>query len=327
MSVPLTLACRPYDRTMALASGQVQPKGIDLTFLPMMIEEIFWRMNRHQEFDASEMSVSSYMLRRSRGDDTFVGIPVFTSRFFRHNGIFVSAGAGIEKPEDLKGKRVGVPEYQLTAIVWVRGILEDDYGVHPSDIHWVRGGQEQPGRVEKLAVEIPGVRISEIDETQTLIAMLASGEIDAFIGHFTPSTFDGVKVKRLFPNFRDVEMDYYRRTQIFPIMHCVVLRKAYLERYPWAARSLYDAFCQSKDYLLNEFKNTSALTATVPWLLSELETTRALMGEDFWPYGLTESNRKTLETLARYSHRQGLVAREVSVDELFAASTLDEFKL
>jgi 4,5-dihydroxyphthalate decarboxylase len=327
MTIPLALACRPYDRTMALASGQVRPKGIDLTFLPMTIEEIFWRMNRHQEFDASEMSMSSYMIRRSRGDDSFTAIPVFTSRFFRHNGIFVHAGAGIEKPEDLKGKRVGVPEYQLTAIVWVRGILEDDYGVSPSDIHWVRGGQEQPGRVEKLAVNIPGVQISDIDETQTLSAMLAAGEIDAFIGPFTPSTFDGVRVKRLFPNFREVEMDYYRRTSIFPIMHCVAIRKAVLEQYPWVARSLFDAFQESKDFVLNEYRNTSALTATVPWLLAELEATRAVMGDDFWQYGLTESNRKTLEVLARYSYSQGLAARAVTVDELFAASTLDEFKL
>ncbi len=326
MKISLTLACGPYDRTMPLALGDVRPAGIDLTYLRLPVEETFWRMTRHHEFDAAEMSMSSYLLRRSRGDDALVAIPVFTSRFFRHSCVFVRADAGIEKPEDLKGKRMGVPEYQMTAAVWERGFLEDDYGVRPSDMTWFRGGLEQPGRVEKLAVEIPGVDLRDIDPSDTLSAMLARGELDATMGARAPASFDGVRVKRLFPNYREVEADYFRRTGIFPIMHTVVIRKEVLEWHPWVARSLFDAFCQAKDEVMAELNNSAALAVMLPWMIGEVEEARVLMGDDYWPYGY-EPNGKTLEALARYSHSQGLAARLVDPRELFAPSTLDEYRI
>lgn len=324
--LPITLACGPYDRTLPLALGDVRPAGIDLTYLRLHAEEAFWRMTRHAEFDASEMSLSSYILRRSRGDMAVIAMPVFTSRFFRHSCIYVNAAAGISRPEDLKGKRIGVPEYQMTAAVWQRGALEDDYGVTPSDLQWFQGGLFEPGRVEKLAIQIPGVQIQPIRPEQTLSQMLADGEIDVVIGARAPSTFDGERVVRLFPNFREVEADYYRRTGIFPIMHAIVLRQDVVERYPWVARSLFDAFVEAKAQVMKYIGSSVALQATSPWLLADVEDARRLMGEDFWPYGV-ESNRTAIETLARYSHHQGLAARQVSVDELFVPSTLDAFKI
>lgn len=326
MSLPLTLACGAYDRTVALALGDVRPAGIDLTYLRLPVEETFWRMTRHAEFDAAEMSLSSYIIRRSRGDDALVAIPVFLSRFFRHSCLFVNAEAGIEQPEDLHGKRMGVPEYQMTAAVWIRGFLEDDYGIRPSDLRWFQGGLEQTGRIEKVPIQIPGLEITPIGPDQTLSAMLAAGEIDALMGARTPSSFDGRRVRRLFPDFRAVEADYFRRTGIFPIMHTVVLRRALLERQPWVARSLYDAFRAAKDHALAEIGDSVALAASVPWLLAEVEATRALMGEDYWPYGL-EPNRRALEALARYDFEQGLAARLVAAEELFAESTLDEYRI
>lgn len=327
VSIPLTLACGAYDRTMPLALGDVRPKGIDLTYLRLPVEEVFWRMTRHGEFDAAEMSFSSYLLRRSRGDDSLQAIPIFTSRFFRHHCVFVNANAGIETPQDLRGKRVGVPEYQMTAAVWIRGFLEDDYGVSPSDIRWLQGGLEQTGRVEKLAIQIPGVEITPIGPDQTLSQMLADGEIDAALGARAPSSFDGVQVKRLFADPRAVEEEYYRRTGVFPIMHAVVVRKDVLQRMPWVARSLFDAFVESKKLAMDELSQSAALHVMMPWLMLELERSRTLMGPDFWPYGLTENNRKAVETLARYSHSQGLAQRLVPVEELFVPSTLDEFRI
>lgn len=326
MTLSLTLACAAYDRTFALATGDVRPAGIDLTYLRLPVEETFWRMTRHHEFDIAEMSMSSYVIRRARGDDSVVAIPAFTSRFFRHSCVFVNARAGISRPEDLRGKRVGVPEYQITANLWIRGFLEDDYGVSAEDVHWVQGGLEQPGRIEKLDISIPGVEITSIGPEQTLSQMLASGEIDAAIGARTPSTFDGVNVVRLFPDYRTVEQAYFARTGIFPIMHTVVVRREVLAEAPWVARSLYDAFCAAKADWDAELRQTSALAVTIPWLVSELEQTRAVMGDDYWPYGL-EPNRKALSALVRYSHRQGLADRLLDIHELFAPSTLDSYRI
>jgi 4,5-dihydroxyphthalate decarboxylase len=251
---------------------------------------------------------------------------VFTSRYFRHSCVFVNAGAGIERPADLRGKRIGVPEYQMTAAVWIRGFLEDDYGVRPTDCTWFRGGLEQTGRVEKLSIDIPGLDLRAIGEHQTLSAMLGSGELDAYLGARVPSSYDGAQVKRLFPDYRPIEEDYFRRTGIFPIMHTVVIRRELLDRHRWVARSLYDAFVAARDHLMRELADTAALHLSLPWLLPELEATRALMGDDYWPYGL-EPNRRTLGALARYSASQGISARPVAIDELFAPSTLDEYRI
>jgi 4,5-dihydroxyphthalate decarboxylase len=327
MNISLTYAGELYDRTTALALGDVRPSGIDLTYLRMPVEEAFWRMARTHDFDASEMSFSSYILHRAQGDTSLTAIPVFTSRFFRHGYLFVNADSGIRGPEDLKGKRMGVPEYQITAVVWIRGLLEDEYGIKPSDLQWFQGGQEQPGRIEKLPISVPGVQITPIPEDRTISQMLASGEIDVMMTARAPSTFDGVRVKRLFPNFRQVEQDYYTRTGIFPIMHTVVVRSDVLEQHPWVARNLFDAFVAAKNKAYRELNgNIAALPYMLPWLVEYLEDTRQVMGNDFWPYGV-EPNRKTIETLIRYSVSQGLSPRPVAVEDLFAKATQEEYKI
>jgi len=324
--VRVTLACGATDRTLPLIVGDVRPAGIDLTFLRMYPEEVFWRMTRHAEFDAAEMSLSSYVLRRSRGDDALLAIPVYTSREFRHSCIWVRSDAGIASPHDLKGKRMGVPEYQMTAAVWIRGLLSDDYGVRPSDLDWFSGGLYEPGREEKVAISIPGVQITAIGAQQTLSHMLLDGELDAIMGPRPPSGFPGPKVRRLFEDFKSVEQAYFQRTGVFPIMHTVVIRRELLDREPWVARSLYDAFCEAKARATAQLSEAVVLAVTLPWLIAEVESTQALMGEDYWPYGL-ERNRAALETLVRYSCEQGLAQRDVAIEELFAPSTLDDYRI
>jgi 4,5-dihydroxyphthalate decarboxylase len=326
MAIRLTLACGASDRTLPMILGDVRPAGIDLTFLRMQPEEVFWRMTRHAEFDAAEMSLSSYILRRSRGDDALVAIPVFTSREFRHSCIWVRTDAGIDGPEDLKGKRVGVPEYQMTAAVWIRGLLSDDFGVNPADMCWLSGGLLQPGREEKLPIQIPGVDLRQIRPDQTLSSMLLQGELDAVIGARPPRGFPGPRVRRLFEPFREVEADYFRRTGVFPIMHTVVIRRDLLDGEPWVARSLYDAFCDAKRRATDALGDPVVLSITLPWQVAEVEATRALMGEDYWPYGV-EPNRVALETLVRYSREQGLAEKGVPIETLFATSTLDDYRI
>ena len=325
----LTLACWDYDRTRALMDGTVVPDGIELVYLNQPVEETFFRMMRYREFDCSEMSLSSYVASLQIENPPFIAIPVFPSRFFRHSCIFVSAKSGIRKPEDLKGKRIGVPEYQMTAPVWIRGILSDDYGVKVTDCEHFSGGEEEPGRDEKLKINLPReIKLRSIGSNQTLSRMLADGELDALVTARAPSTFqkEPDKVKRLFPSYVEVEKEYYRRTKIFPPMHTVVIRRDVYARNPWVAQSLYKAFSAAKAKAYALYDQTAALPAMVPWLLAELEEARRAMGEDWWPYGL-EPNRKALETFLRYHHEQGLSKRLFKPEELFARETLSVYKL
>lgn len=325
----LTLACGDYDRTRALWDGTVSPEGIDLNYIALPVEEIFWRMVRHREFDASEMSLSSYLMQQARGDTSFIAIPVFPSRQFRHNAIFVHVGAGIQRPQDLAGKRVGLPEYQMTAVVWVKGILQHDYGVPPEQIRWFVGGQEIPGREERVPFPFPrGLHIEPIPPQETLNDMLERGDLDAFIGSRMPSCFlrGSSQVRRLFQDFRTVEQDYYRRTGIFPIMHTVVLRRELYQAHPWVARSLYKAFSQAKELCQEAMYSTSVLRYSLPWLVAEIEEAKELFGADWWPYGV-EPNRHTVATLIQYAQEQGLIDRPLALDDLFAPTTFDEFKV
>lgn len=325
----LTVGCGDYDRTFALRSGDVVPEGIDVNYLVLEPEEVFWRMVRYREFDVSELSLGSYIIRRSKGIDDLVAIPVFPSRMFRHCSIYVHAGAGIKEASDLIGKRVGVPEYQITAATWVRGILEHEFNVRPRDVTWFTGGQRQPGRVEKQHISVgEGVVIDSIPEGRTLDEMIASGELDALVAPRHPTTFmDGTdRVRRLFPNFRELEQNWYRKTGVFPIMHAIAIRKEVLDAHPWVAQSLYKAFDQSKNRLFDGVGPLSALRLSVPWLMAEWEETRALMGDDFWPYGV-DPNRTTIQTLIQYSHEQGLIDHMLDVDDLFPPSTMEAFKI
>jgi 4,5-dihydroxyphthalate decarboxylase len=325
----ITLACWDYDRTRALETGSVQVEGVDLTYLPLRVEETFWRMLRYQEFDAAEMSFGSYLLSRDRGQPRFVAIPVFPSRAFRHSCIYVNTDAGIREPKDLIGKRVGVPEYQITMAIWARGILQHEYGVAPRQMRWFTGGEEHPGRIDKVKHDLPeGVSIEPIGPDKTLSSMLERGEIDAMISAHMPSPFvrRSPKVARLIPNFPDVEKEYYRRTKIFPIMHTIVLRADVYERFPWAAQSLYKAFAEAKKVCQDSMYEFSALKYMLAWSIAEMEEQREIFGADPWPYGL-EPNRHVLETLVQYTHEQGLIRKKPEVDSLFAPNTLEEFRI
>ncbi len=327
MKLPLTLACGDYDRTRGLRWGLVQPDGIDLNYLCMQVEETFWRTAHFQEFDVSEMSMGSYMIRRAKGIEDLVAIPVFPSRMFRHAYYYVNAKSGITRPEELKGRKMSVPEYQITAAIWMRGILEHDHGVAPKDMRWYSGGLYTPGRVEKQHITLPeGVVLESIPEGRTLNEMIATGEVDALISARAPLTFrDGTnRVARLFPNFRDTERDYYQRTKIFPIMHTVVIKREVVEKYPWVAMNLYKAFVEAKDEFQNSFKDDSAMRLMLPGMVADLEEAEDLMGKDFWPYGL-EPNRHVLETLMSYAQEQGLLEKRLKLDELFAPETLESF--
>jgi len=325
----LSFACWDYDRTRALVDGSVAPEGIDLTCLTLHVEETFFRMLRNREFDVAEMSLSSYAVTAARDDPPFIAIPVFPSRFFRQSCIFVSAKSGIREPKDLVGRRIGVPEYQMTAPVWIRGILQDDYGVDPAGVEYFTGGEEEPGRDEKVRLDLPPkFRITPIGAQQTLAQMLAEGEIDALHAARIPSTFRSRPgaVRRLFDNHVEVERDYFRRTKIFPIMHTIVLRRDVYRANRWIAQSLVKAFAEAKRRTLENLSTTSALTTMLPWQIAQVEEARREMGEDWWPYGFA-ANRHVLDTFLRYHHEQGLSRRALSAEELFAPETLEAFRI
>lgn len=325
----LTMACWNYDRTRALAEGRVQVDGVDLTYLTLGPEETFFRMLRHREFDVAELSLSSYTLSLFREDRPFIAIPVFPSRSFRHSCIYVHTGSGIREPKDLIGKRVGNPEYQMTAPVWIRGILSDEYGVPVSSVSYRSGGEEQPGRTEKIALSLPaGIRLEAIPADKTLSRMLETGEIDALYTARAPSSFvnGGGKVRRLFEDYAAVEREYYRKTKIFPPMHIVAIRRDVYEQNRWIAQSLMKAFAAAQQEVYSELRETGALMHMLPWLTSHVAETEALMGRDFWPYGY-EANLNALRTFLRYHHEQGLSKRLLAPEELFAPESLEAYKI
>lgn len=327
--MPLTLACWDYDRTAALASGEVRPEGVDLTYLSLPVEETFFRMLRHREFDAAEMSLSSYVisLDRAGGGSPFVAIPVFPSRAFRHNGIYVNAMSGIAAPGDLRGRTVGLAEYQLTANVWIRGMLAEHYGVPVESVRYRTGGQHQPGRVAKIGHDLPrGVDIAPIPPGRTLADMLVAGEIDALYTPRTPLPFaqGRPEVRRLFPDVRAEEERYYRQTGIFPVMHVVVLRRDAYQARPWLAQSLFKAFEEARRLAAARLAETAASRDMLPWLYAEAERTRELMGPSWWSYGLA-GNEQVLATFLRYSRDQGLASRPLTPEELFAPETLESY--
>ena len=325
----LTLACWDYDRTRALVDGSVQPDGIDLNYLNLHVEETFFRMLRHREFDVAEMSLSSYAMTMAGDDPPFIAIPVFPSRFFRHACIFVSAKSAVREAKDIVGKRVGTPEYQMTAPVWIRGILQDEYGVDARSVSYCIGGLEERGREEKLRLDLPAtIKVTPIAPAQTLSQMLADGEIDALYTARIPSTFQSRPgtVRRLFEDYVAVERDYYRRTKIFPIMHTIVIRRDTYHANPWIAQSLLKAFARAQRLVYENLYTTSALTTMLPWQVAQVEEVRAAMGEDWWPYGFTR-NRHVLDTFLRYHHEQGLSRRRLQPEELFAPESLDAFKI
>lgn len=313
----LTLACGRYDRAQALIDGRVRVAGVDqLVYLALRPGETFWRMLNNEEFDASEMSLSSYTILRSEGDTRFLALPVFPSRVFRQNALYVRAGSPLRDPRELKGKRIGVGDYQMTAAVWLRGFLQHEYGVLPKELTWVIG---RPIR----AIQPPrGIRLEPLAAGRTLEEMLERGEIDALMTVMIPKTL-GKTLRRLVPEFRQVELAYYRKTKIFPIMHTFVLRRAVYEAQPWLAVSLYRAFVQSRDLALRHMYDTDALTVSLPWVIDETERGREIP----WDYSI-EGSRPTLEALVQYLDEQGLTRRRMDVAELFAPNispALDQY--
>lgn len=328
--IQLTFACGDYDRTRGLEDGSIAVDGVDLTYLRLPVEETFFRMLRHREFDVAEMSLSTYAATLNALDDgeepPFVALPVYTSRQFRHGGIFVHAEAGIEKPSDLRGKRIGLPELQLTACVWQRGILADEHDLPLDASTFHTGGQESPGRVEKGSVEVP-FDVTPIPAGRTLADLLATGEIDALLSPRIPSSFvrgDG-RVARLFPDTVAAERSYYRASGVFPIMHVVVLRRDVYERHRWVAQSLTKALSEAKRQAYARIYDSSALCFMEPWLMAHLEESRALMGHDYWSYGLGPADHRVLSTFLRYHQEQGLSRTLRTPEQLFAPESLESF--
>lgn len=325
----LSLACWDYDRTRALLEDRIPIDGIELNYLNLPVEETFFRMLRNREFDIAEMSLSSYTVSLFRENPPFIAIPVFPSRYFRHSCIYVNRESGIREPKDLIGKRVGTPEYQMTAPVWIRGILSDEYGVPVTSPTYFTGGEEEPGRPEKLALSLPPeIQVQPIAPTQTLSKALETGEIDALYTARMPSSYrsGSGRVARLFEDYHAVELAYYRKTKIFPIMHTIAIRREIYDQHRWVAQSLFKAFNQAQQQVYRDFQETAALRFMLPWLHQHVEETQQLMGRDFWPYGL-EPNIPTLSTFLRYHYEQGLSRRQLTPQELFAPETFESFKI
>ncbi|WP_431283016.1 ABC transporter substrate-binding protein [Humitalea sp. 24SJ18S-53] len=325
----LSIAVGDYDRTRGILDGTVPIEGCDTIAMPFAPEEMFFRSLRHQAFDVSELSFSSTLVQISRGVSDYVAIPAFVSRSFRHNGIYVRRDGPIKRPEDLRGKRFGVPEYQVTAAVWVRQMLAVDHGVNPEDVDWVTGGVEDAGRREKLKIDLgPTIRIGPAPEGRALGEMLVAGEIDALTCPRPPLCFADptAGIVRLFPEPAAAAAAYFGRHRVFPIMHLVGIRKALATQHPWLPQSVFKAFEEARRRAVARLDDTNALAVSLPFLVEEAQRTRDLMGPVPWSYGV-EANLATIETLLDHHHRQGLSARRLTVEEVFHPSTFEAFKV
>ena len=315
MNIALSLAISPYDHARGL-----EAQGIDLNVLELPIEEIFYRFTRFREWDASEMSFAKTISLLSQPASDLVAIPVFPSRVFRHSAIYVGRDSAIKKPKDLEGRKVGVPEWAQTAGIYVRGLLQHEYGVDLARIDWYQAGVQQPGRIEKVKLNLPaGVRVTPVPG-KSLAQMLAGGELDAVISARDPGG------KRLFDDYISLEAEYFKKTRIFPIMHVMVLRRAVYERDRWIAMNLLKAFEEAKRRSQARLVEIGLSHLPMPWLAEHARRWRGVAGEDFWPYGI-EGNRPTLEAFTQYAYEQGVTARRLEVEELFAPETRESFKI
>jgi 4,5-dihydroxyphthalate decarboxylase len=314
----VTIACGDYDRTHALIDGTVKAEGLELNWLTLPHNEIWTRMLNHYDFDASELSLSSYLIGKTIGKP-LIAIPVFPARAFRHSYIFVNARSGIREPRDLMGKRVGLSEFQQTATVWVRGILQHEYGVLLEKIEWLTWA-----RRSRMEIELPKrYSIRPIESAKAPDELLIDGDLDALIcPNVFPSFLKGhPNVRRLFQNYKEVERDFFRKTGVFPIMHTVAMRQELWHECPWIAVSLYKAFQKAKELAYQTINDISAYKLSLAWFREPVIEQREILGNDPWVYGLRQ-NRHVIETLAGYLHEQGLVEEKPRVDELFAANTL-----
>jgi 4,5-dihydroxyphthalate decarboxylase len=325
----LSIAMGDYDRTRPIVDGRVKIDGVNPVCMLLSPEEMFFRAFRQQEFDVSELSISSYCVSVAKGNPHYIAIPVFLSRAFRHTSVYIRTDREIEKPQDLIGRRIGIAEYQLSANVWVRGILEQDFGVKPSDIIWIRGGMDSPGRPEKIGLDLPSdIRIVQTKPGATLNQMLDDGEIDGFVGPRWPRCFDEghPHVGRLFADSITAAADHFKRTGIFPIMHVVGVRRTLAEAHPWLPGALMKAFSAAKEIAQAALNDTSATKVTMPFVEDNLNIVKRLMGEDYWSYGVA-GNEKTLDAFCEMHHHQGLSPKRLTVDELFYPSTYEAYSL
>lgn len=319
-NLKLTLACWDYDRTRPLMDGRVKPEGIDLDIKVMRPREMFPRMLEKKEFEVSELSLGHYVTLKGRGSCPFVAVPVALSKIFRHSCIYVRTDAGIRSPQDLRGKRVGTTQLGSTGIIFMNGMMQHEYGVGLEDIQWFIGGLDSPTTRPVLPLNLPDkIKFDFLPADQTLEGILEAGRLDALFALYIPSIFQKGSpcIARLFPNYYEVEQDYYRRTRIFPIMHTVVVRDDVHREHPWVAESMYKAFCEARDLAVDGLYDTDALRLSLPWLINHLEEAWKVLGKDFWAYGL-EPNRPALEAIGQYVYEQGFSPRAVSPDELFA---------
>lgn len=319
----ISLGCTVSDRTRPFLEGRVAIEGCELEPITGEPEDLFARALRNEEFDVTELSLSSYLVVLGKRTSPYLAVPAFPSRAFRHSAVYVRTDRGIERPEDLPGRAVGVPEFQQTAALWVRGILADRHGVPPSAIRWRTGGLERPGGEERIPVQVhEGIDVQPIDASSTLSAMLAEGRLDALVSPRPPSCFEAgdPQVRRLWPDHRAEERRFYRDTGLFPIMHLVAVRRSLADRHPWLAANVFRGFAEAKRLAIHDLEQTNFLRVTLPWI--DLEEMRALMGEDYWPYGLA-ANRPELESAIRWSVEEGLSPRSLDPSELFAPETLE----
>ncbi len=318
-NLKISIGCGPYDRTEALRSGIVQAEGVDLTYIPIQSPpEVFARMIKHNAFDFAEMSTSMYLTLRAKNEFPFIALPVFPSKVFRHGFIFINKNSGIKSPKDLEGKKVGVPEYRQTAAIWIRGILQSEYGVDLDTIHWYEGGANVPRQPDVLDLRPDrDLDIQFIGPDKALNDMLAAGEIDCMIGARQPDSLKtSPDVGRLFPNYREEEKAYFKKTGIFPIMHTLVINEELHNTHPWVAESVFKAFVQAKDWCLEQMKFSGTMRYTLPWLFADIDEMAEVFGDDPWAYGL-EANRATLEALVSYLHDQKFLANKVDIEDMF----------
>ena len=317
-NVALSFAINPYDHVRDLLDGSVRAEGIDFTFLRIQTEEIFFRFVRFQEWDVSEMAFGKLVARISRGDQRIVAIPVFPSRVFRHSSLYVRADSGITEPAQLAGKRIGLPTWSQSASMYSRGMLADEYGLDLGSVHWHQAGVNQPGREENVDLELPSwVRLTRVKD-RSLSQMLLAGELDAVLSARPPAPFTAgdPRIRRMFEDYKSVELAYWKKTGIFPIMHVVAMRREVYERHRWIAMNIFSALEAAKNRSLERLKGMTESTLPLPWIPDQTILPRQMLGEDFWPYGI-EPNRKTLEAFTRYAYEHGVAARKLSVEELF----------
>jgi len=322
--IKLTLACMETDRTRPILDGRVRVPGCELVPVHADPQDIFRRALQEQAFDVSELSMGSHITTTARGDNKYIALPVFLSRSFRHSCIYVRSDRGIATPADLKGRRIGIADYQQTAVLWLRGMLHDQYGVAASDVRWRTGGMEAPAPV-RLALDLPAhLDVRRIGPTDILNDLLAKGEIDAIMSPNPPSCYvkKAAPVERLFPDYQKAEIAYFEQTGFFPIMHALTIRKDVVAANPQLPLEMFRAFVQAKAIAMAEFNQSGVLKFALPWLVCHYAETRRIMGPNIWAYGFRE-NRDEIAAMTRYAHQDGLAARIVDPAELFHPSTLD----